>query len=128
MNHSIGSQNPITTHPFVIRYMKSIFNSRKPTPKYSETWDVNLVLGHLKTLHLLTELSLKVHSHKLAMALTSEQRCQTLVASDIANMKQTEQCYVFNLEEHAKKNRPGNVFSSFCVRKYNQHNLCPYRA
>ena len=128
MNHSIGSHNPITTHPFVIRYMKGILNSRKPTPKYSETWDVNLVLDHLKTLHLLTELSLTVHSHKLAMALTSGQRCQTLVASDIANMKQMEQCYVFNLEEHAKQNRPGNVFSSFCVRKYNQDNLCPYRA
>ncbi len=62
------------------------------------------------------------------VALTSGQRCQTLVALDIANMKQTEQCYVFNLEEHAKQNRPGNVFSSFCVRKYNQDNLCPYRA
>ena len=41
-------------------------------------------------------------------------------------MNQTEQYYLFGLEEHAKQNRPGNVLSSFCVRKYDHANLCPY--
>ena len=34
----------VSTHPFINRFMKGVFNSRKPTLKYSETWDVNIVL------------------------------------------------------------------------------------
>jgi len=130
MQHSSYGYHCLTTHPLIIRYMKGIFNSRKPTPKYSETWNVNLVLDHLKTLHPLTDLSLKALSHKLVMllALTSGQRCQTLAALNISNMKKTEPYYLFGLEEHAKQNRPGNVLSSFCVRKYDHANLCPYQA
>ena len=37
MQHSSYSHPCLTTHPFIIRYMRSVFNSRKPTPKYSET-------------------------------------------------------------------------------------------
>lgn len=128
-NNSTGNYNSPTTHPFIIRYLKGVFNLRKPTPRYSETWDVSLVLDNMKRLHPLATLSLKTHSLKLAMllALTSGQRCQTLVSLDIGSMKKTQQSYIFNLQEHAKQNRPGNVLSTFCVRKYDQENLCPYR-
>ena len=110
--------------------MKGIFNFRKPIPKYSETWNVNLVLDHLKPLYPLADISFKAHSHKLVMllALTSGQRCQTLAALDIANMKKTERYYLFGLEEHTKQNRPGSMFSNFCVRRYGHDNLCPYQA
>ena len=130
LSSSTDNPHPITTLPFITRYMKGIFNSRKPTPKYSETWNVSLVLGHLKHLYPLADMSLKAHSHKLVMllALTSGQRCQTLAALDIANIKKTEQYYLFGLEEHTKQNRPGNMFSNFCVRRYDHDNLCPYQA
>ena len=42
-------------------------------------------------------------------------------------MKKTEQYYLFGLEEHTKQNRPGNMFSNFCVRRYDHDNLCPYQ-
>ena len=92
--------------------MKGIFDSRKPNPKYSEAWNVNLVLDHLKPLYPLADISLKAHSHKLVMlvALTSGQRCQTLAALDIANMKKTEQHYLFGLEEHTSKIVQGICF------------------
>ena len=63
----------------------------------------------------------------MLLALTSSQRCQTLAALDIANMKKTEQYYLFCLEKHTKQNRPGNLFSTFCVRRYDHDNLCPYQ-
>ena len=95
MQHSSYNHHCLTTHPFIIRYMKGVFNSRKPTPKYSETWNVNLVLDRLKALHPLADLSLKALSHKLVMllALTSGQPCQTLAALNISNMKKTEPLY-----------------------------------
>ena len=127
MQHSSYSHPCLTTHPFIILYMKGVFNSCKPTPKYSDTWNVNLVLDHLKD-HPFGDISLKVFSHKLVMllALTSGQRCQTLAALNISNMRKTEQYYLFGLEERAKQNRPGNILSCFCVRKYDHANLCPY--
>ena len=36
-------------HPLVCRYMRGIFQLRPALPKYSEIWDVNVVLTHLKT-------------------------------------------------------------------------------
>ncbi len=123
-----GTNYTITNHPLLIRYMKGVFNSRKPTPKYSETWDVNIVLNYLAKLFPLDNLSLKDHSFKLVMllALTSGQRCQTLTYLDIQSMKETPDYYVFQLTEHIKQNRPGNVFSTFHVGKYHQEELCVY--
>jgi hypothetical protein len=37
-----GTNYTMTNPPSLVRYMKGVFNSRKPTPKYSETWDVNV--------------------------------------------------------------------------------------
>ncbi len=123
-----GTNYTITNHPLLIRYMKGVFNSRKPTPNYSETWDVNIVLNYLAKLFPLDNLSLKDHSFKLVMllALTSGQRCQTLTYLDILSMKETPDYYVFQLTEHIKQNRPGNVFSTFHVGKYHQEELCVY--
>ena len=36
-------------HPLVTRYMKGIFEIRPAFPKYSEIWDVTVVLNYLKT-------------------------------------------------------------------------------
>ena len=37
-------------HPLVTRLLKGIFNERPPLPKYSSTWDVQVVLNYLKAL------------------------------------------------------------------------------
>ena len=36
--HLHSTNHTVSTHPFVTRYMKGVFNSRTPTPKYSDTW------------------------------------------------------------------------------------------
>ena len=38
-------------NPIVARFIKGIFESRKPQPKYSTIWDVSIVLKHLSTLY-----------------------------------------------------------------------------
>ena len=46
--HTLYEQDlSYSTHPFVTRYMKRVFNSRTPTPKYSDTWDVNIALDFM---------------------------------------------------------------------------------
>ena len=39
--------------------MKGIFELKPALPKYTEIWDVNVVLGYLKTVDTLSSLSLK---------------------------------------------------------------------
>lgn len=76
----------------------------------------------------LDKLSLKELTLKLVglLALTSGQRCQTLVHLDIDCMKKTQDYYLFQLTAHMKQNRPGNLLDSFYVRKYHEQEVCVY--
>ncbi|XP_050706772.1 uncharacterized protein LOC126992159 [Eriocheir sinensis] len=67
-------------HPLVSRFFRRVFNLRPSTPRYAETWDVQLVLHQLRTMEPLCSLSLKELTLKLAMlmALTQAARVQTL--------------------------------------------------
>ena len=38
------------SHPFVIRFMKGVFETRKPKPNYDVIWDASKVLTYLSTL------------------------------------------------------------------------------
>ena len=38
---------PVGQHPLVCKFMKGVFNSRPPQPKYSGTWDVGFVTKYL---------------------------------------------------------------------------------
>ena len=124
-----NSSFTVPNHPYINRYMKGVFNCRTPTPRYSERWDVNVVLDFIRTWHPLHNLSLKFITYKLTilLALTSGQRCQTLVALDCQSMTKTEEQFVFHLTEHLKQNRPGSVLSNICARRYRQEELCVYR-
>ena len=51
----------IGKNPLISRLLKGVFQSRAPQkPKYTEDWDVQIVLSCLKTLHEVELLSLKV--------------------------------------------------------------------
>ena len=95
-----GTCYTVSNHPFIVRYFKGVFNCRKPSPRYSETWDVDVVLNYMKLLYPLEKISLKELTLKLVglLALTSGQRCQTLVHLDIEGMKKTPNYYLFHLK------------------------------
>ena len=115
-----GCHYTVANHPFIVRYLKGVFNCCKPAPRYQQTWDVKPVLEYFELLHPLDKLSLKELTHKLAilLALTSGQRCQTLSFLRVDAMKKTPDYYLFYVRDHVKQDRPGNVLSSFFVRKY----------
>lgn len=69
----------------------------------------------------LKELTLKLMG---PFTLTSGQRYQTLVNLDVECMKKTQGYDLFQLTEHMKQSRPGNMLDYFYVRKYHQQELC----
>lgn len=64
----------INAYEELSRFMKGVFQSRPALPRYTETWDVKVVLDYLKSLQHVTLFQL---SCKLCMLflLTSAQRC-----------------------------------------------------
>ena len=77
--------------------MKGVHETTPTLPEHQEIWDVNTVLDFLKTLHPAEELNLKDLTLKLIMllALTSAQRCQTLQALSLENMRLTDEQCIF---------------------------------
>ena len=76
---------PVGQHPVITRLMKGIYNSRPPQPRYSSSWDVAKVTGHLRGMGPNPELSLKQLILKLVilMALVEASRSSELAALDL---------------------------------------------
>ena len=111
---SLGSQ------PLISRFMKGIFKSRPPTPRYQSTWDVQPMLSHLVSLGPATEMDLKSLTHKLAMliALVSAQRTQSIHLLDLHFMKLSTDAMEFVIPGHIKQSRPGYKVQPVLLKAY----------
>ena len=71
--------------PFGNNSMKDVFCVRQSLPRYEETWDISIVLNHMRKWYPLNQLGLKQLTLKTLslMALISMQRSQTLQALEI---------------------------------------------
>lgn len=99
----------VGAHPLVIRFMKGAFNLRPPRSRYSETWDVSIVLGYLQKLPPTETLSLKLLTLKLVMliALVLASRCQSLHLLSLEDMRKESSKYVLKYKGPLKQSRPG---------------------
>ena len=62
LSHFMGenlfdSEFLVASHPPIKRYMKGGFNSKSPSPRYSEIWDVQSVLSYLTLMYPLDKLT-----------------------------------------------------------------------
>ena len=85
MTHDQVEGVPIGQHPLVTRLLKGVYNLRPPQPRYSDTWNVDMVIRHLQSLGSNSKLTLKVLGQKLAllMALVEASRSSELHALDV---------------------------------------------
>ena len=119
------STNAFGSHPMVIREMKGVFNKRPSLPKYSTTWDINIVLRYLEQLSLkpitLKQLSLKT---VMLLALLSGQRLQTLKSIKVENIKFTQEGCEIYIDTPLKTTKPGKHLKPIKVQNYEADNLC----
>ena len=75
-------------HPLVSRFMSGLFNQKPALPRYTETWNPQIVLDYLKTFPGVDSMSLKQLTLKILMlmALLSAQRTQTLQKLSLEEM------------------------------------------
>ena len=55
--------------PLVKRFVKGVFESKPPLPRYVSTWNVNIVISYLKLSYPLSQFSLDHVTCKLTMLL-----------------------------------------------------------
>jgi hypothetical protein len=102
--------NTFGSHPLVCRFMKGVFETKPSLPRYSETWDVTIVINYLAALGPPDGLTMKVLTYKVVMllALLSGQRRQTLHALDINGMQLDSDKCIFTIRTLLKTSRVGH--------------------
>ena len=111
----------------IIRFFKGAYKLRPPKPKYCYTWDVNLVLGHIKkSLNDNSCLSLKNLTIKCIFltALISGQRAQSIHKMDLSLMHKSDNCIEFFFNERLKTDKSSRT--SIEINKYKDGELCVY--
>ena len=85
MTHEHVEGVPIGQHPMVTRLMKGVYNLRPPRPRYTYTWDADMVIQYLERMGDNADLALKNLSQKLVllMALATASRTSELQALDL---------------------------------------------
>ena len=85
MTHDLVDGLRVGQHPIAIRFLRGIFNSHPPAPKYTTTWDVDRVLIYIHNLLENGPLLLAILSHELAMifAQSNVDRCSELASLDL---------------------------------------------
>ena len=100
---------PIGQHPLVKRTLAGVFNEKPPMPKYTDTWDVGIVLAYIKQLGRNSELTDKVLTHKLTMllALTTANRASEIHGFNLEFMKDEGDSIEFVVHKLTKTRRVG---------------------
>ena len=106
---TFGRDKSLGENDFLSRLLKGIHRKNPPAPRYSKTWDVNLVFLFLKSLGPTSTLLLKQLTLKTVMllALVSGQRRQTLHSIKLDNIEFTNNGVTIYITDYLKQSRPG---------------------
>ena len=105
------------------KFMQGIFNLKPSLPKYNSVWDVQIVLGYIKSMNNLTLLDL---SSKLCMLflLVTAQRCQTLHLIEVGDLEFTKDACLVRFKHKLKQSRPGHHLEDIMLQSVVQPELC----
>jgi integrase len=107
---STDSAQTFGSHPFLIRFMKGIYEQKPPRPKYEHIWDVSILLKYFKEQKQNSFLSLPDLTRKLCalMLLATAQRIQTvhLIRVHCIHMEKNK-CEI-EIVDKIKQSKPGS--------------------
>lgn len=108
-------------HPLTVRFMKGVFNLRPTAARYTETWDVDVMIAFLKNKWAPVKyLDLKHLTFKtiMLMLLVSGKRGQSLHGLDLATMDNRKKTIVFYPTQVLKESRPGKSIEPLSFKAY----------
>lgn len=122
-----NGQVPFGQLPIVKRFMKGVFEQRPALPRYSSTWNVNVIFDYIRKQPSVHLLSLRDLTRRLAflLCLLSGQRCQTISVLSIDNMSIDDSKATFVITEKLKHTRAGTHQKPLKFLAYpTDRNLC----
>ena len=123
--HDLVDSVPLGGLPIVSKFMKGVFRTKPPKPKYCSSWNVAKVLDFLRN-----QESRKLLTFKLTvlLALTTSARAHELTALDLDFSLVMEDAWEFTIPEHVKSSRPGHPPRKFYLPSFPQDNaICVVR-
>lgn len=110
---------------YISRFMKGLYNSNPPAPRYVHSWDVSVVIQYLRTLFPLESLDLKMLTLKLValISLTVAPRAQTLIALNLDDMIILNEKIIFSVTKLLKTSKPGKSFQVH-IYHFEKEELC----
>lgn len=99
----------VTSNDCVNRFLKGAYRLKPPNPKYSHTWDTNVVLNHLSNIYPYDNVSLVDLSYKTCalVAIASAQRMQTISLIKLENIVMNNDTILIKISDLIKTSRPG---------------------
>ena len=115
---------PVGKHPLVVEVMKGSFRDNPPVPRYTHTWDINIVLTYLQEMGPNAGLSQKELTLKLAMllALVCRARGHELHAINpqaISWFEDKAVCHILGMTKTKTQSKP---HKSFEIMRYKVSN------
>lgn len=124
----LGISDSIGSNPFIKRFLKGVFETRTPKPKYDHFWDVSKVLDLFLSWKDNDTLSVKDLTLKTCalLLLVTAQRLQTLHTVNLADIEFRESVCVIKITEKIKQTKPGRSAENLTINKFEENTkLCP---
>lgn len=124
---SLVSNSKVGDNPLITRFLKGCFKLKPTVPKYTHTWDVNVVLDYLEGMGDFSQLSPILVTEKVVtlLALVSAHRAQTLSLIRVDNITKTAQGLEILITDIIKTSAPSRsqpvIFLPRCL---DRPNLC----
>ena len=123
------TQNPLSQHPMISRFMKAVYLARPPKGKVKPIWSVSEVLEELRSWGLAEDLPRSRLTWRLTMllALASARRASdlSLLHIDSNHLFRSTDSWRFHLAFGAKQDRPGHIPKDIVISKQQAAELCP---
>ena len=119
------------SHPDVSVFMRGMYNFKPSVPRYTITWDPDIVLDYIKNWSPPEQLPLKQLSYKVLMLilLTTGKRHQTVHNFSVTNMRITGTKFIFYVHSlDVKEGRRGFIPEAVELKAFpSERKLCIYR-
>ena len=124
----------VSSNPLLKRLFRGIFNARPPQPRYTHTWDINLVFNHMRALGPNRYLPFMILSQKVAilLSLLSGKRVHSLSLLQKSNMSKypsdKPSVFTFHIPACEKHSRPSFSGKPLKFRSFSEQARCPVEA
>ena len=118
---SLISKDKIGEDALITRFLKGVFKLRPSKPKYSQTWDVSVLLNYLKKQFPLEDLSLQSLTEKTVtlVAICTAHRAQTIACIKRSNIHSTARGLEIQIPDLIKTSGPGRYQPLLILPKFN---------